>query len=635
MKKIVVMISLLLIGAALYANPVTPEKALQVASRVFASAPATKATDASSLQIIWDGEFEPATKAAQDPAYYVVSRPGGGFVIVSGNDNVQPVLAFSFENEFKVEGMPSNVRWWMEELKGYARSAVRPTPEIEEAWEAYAETKSEISGDLVKDMYTISETNLWNQNGPANLSVPKVSVQTYYSVCGCVPLAIAEIMAWFGAYNKTTLDAWEIPSYTYWAYYPGSEWDSQRGYFNYEQTIDEHNLTTSHSWASLQTLHNYTDFTAEASTALGADLGKLVYDIGTILQVEYNQNEDAGGTGGNLGLLNVLTTRMFYNKAATIKRRENYTAKEWIDMLVSEIHEHPVFYDGQDTGNKGGHAFVADGYATMKEGGNKVIHFNFGWGGTCNGYYNCLTDVATANGYNFFNENSALFGFVPDVAGETGGNYELGFFFDGTKGGVSLNPATDNAKVHLDLNNLVNSGSVPFNEIYIAAFKVDKNGVLGDAPLNFVHANFSDPVLVGMHFDHTNWQVNHLASPVLGDKYSVCYSFDGSYYYPIEKASSGKILTELPYYPAAFIKKAATYKVGDDFVFELTNHDYRYGDATWTISKLDSNGEIEGTPDIYSQGDHKVQFTQAGWYMITVSTPGQETITAYIQVTAS
>ncbi|MBO7069828.1 MAG: Spi family protease inhibitor, partial [Bacteroidales bacterium] len=170
MKKIVLIVSMSLLGIALYAAPVTPEKALQVASRVFASGPATKAADASSLQIVWDGEYEPATKAAQDPAFYVVSRPGGGFVIVSGDDNMQPVLAFSFENEFKVEGMPANVRWWMEELKGYARSAVSPTPEILEAWDAFAETKAVIPSAQIDANFLNLSNVLFGYYSEINLS---------------------------------------------------------------------------------------------------------------------------------------------------------------------------------------------------------------------------------------------------------------------------------------------------------------------------------------------------------------------------------------------------------------------------------------------------------------------------------
>lgn len=622
MKKIVLIISLSLLGIALYAGPVTPEKALQVASKVFASGPSTKAADASSLQIVWDGEFEPTTKAAQDPAFYVVSRPEGGFVIVSGDDNMQPVLAFSFENEFKVEGMPSNVRWWMEELKGYARSAVSPTPEILEAWDAFAETKAVIPTD---DIVTTSEfkgsrTNLWNQNGPANLFTPTVMGQSK-SVCGCVPLALAEIMAWFGTSNKTPFPAAEIAAYTY----------NASGYPNWP--IDAHDLTTNHDWASLKALSAYADFISaptEQDSDLGTDLGHLVYDIGTILQVEYNESlSAAGGTSGNLGQLERLTSYMYYNKAALPKRRENYTSSEWITMLVAEIAQHPVYYTGQDTNDGGGHAFVADGYATTTTG-KRVIHFNFGWGGTCNGYYDCLTDVQTTNhDLNFFMENSALFGFVPDTEGSTTSIKKLGYSpsFNGTVGGVSLKEGSSvtDETVYMNISHVENIGSAQFiGTIYaaIVGYAGNRKSILGYSTFGA-----GDDYLVGTIMGFSDWGVPRMSNPVLGDKYAYFYQPDeDENYYLVEGGSSGQVIAELPYYPAAFIKKNAEYHPNDDFVFELTNHDYRYGNASWTVTSPD------GVTNTYPQSDHKVKLTQTGWYTISVSTPGQETVTAYIQV---
>ena len=609
-----------LLGIALYAGPVTPEKALQVASRVFASGPSTKAAS-SSLQIVWDGEFEPTTKAAQDPAFYVVSRPGGGFVIVSGDDNMQPVLAFSFENEFKVEGMPSNVRWWMEELKGYARSSVSPTPEILEAWDAFAETKAVIPSEQITPVteFKASRTNLWNQRGPANLFTPTVTGQSK-SVCGCVPLALAEIMAWFGTSNKTpSFPAAVIAAYTYNAY----------GQPNWP--IAEHNLTTTHNWESLKELSGYTDFLAAESTPLGEDLGHLVYDIGTILQVEYNESlSAAGGTSGNLGQLERLTTLMYYNKAALPKNRENYTSSEWITMLVAEIAQHPVYYTGQDTNNGGGHAFVADGYATTTTG-KRVIHFNFGWGGTCNGYYDCLTDVQTTNNnLNFFKENSALFGFVPDTEGSTTSIKKLGYSpsFNGTVGGVSLEDGSSVTDVIVCMKILCveNIGSAQFVGAINAGI-VNYAGVRTSL-LSYASFGAGDAFLVGTIAGFSNWEEYRIANPVLGDKYAFFYKPDGDEnYYPIEGGSSGQVIAELPYYPAAFIKvKAGGYNVNDDFVFALTNHDYRYENATWTVTSPD------GETNTYPQSDHKVTLTQTGWYTISVSTPGQETVTAYIQV---
>jgi len=619
MKKTLSILSMMLLGCALYAGPITPEKALQVARRVFEAAPATKATDPSALQIVWDGEFEPATKSAQDPAFYVVSRPGGGFVMVAGNDNVQPVLAFSFENQFKVEGMPENVRWWMEELKGYARSAVRPTPEIEQEWSVYADTKAVIPDDEIEPLseFKESRTNLWDQRGPANLFTPTITGQASQSVCGCVPLALSEIMAWFGTKNRNSFTG-TVESYSYKAYDPTTK------EYSIDWTIEEHTLCETHDWEKLASLATAEQFYG-APEALAEDLGHLVYDVGTLLQVEYNAN----GTNGVLIYLNRLTTMMGYNQAALPKMRENYTSSEWISMLVTEITDHPVYYEGQDTGNLGGHAFVADGYATTKQNGKQVIHFNFGWGGSCNGYYDCLNDIGTANGYNFFSHNSALLGFVPDPTGTTAAIQKLGYFIDERGGGLTLQPnsSTLHNNIYLSVTNLRNIGSTQFNGT-ISMNVVNKEGVptvAWGSMQYYTISNFN----VSSWYNPFSWEVTR-KTPVLGDKYALFYQVSGtSDYKPVEGGTSGQILTEVPLFPAAAIKRKASYTKDDFFVFELTNHDYRYGNACWSVTT--PGGETTN----YSQSDYRVQLTEVGDYKISCTTPGQETVVTYVTVTAA
>jgi len=613
MKKAISFVLMICLATTLFAGPVSRETALKVAQKVFNSSPATKGVVSTSLSITWDGEFE-ATRGVIDPAFYVVSRDGGGFVIVSGNDNIQPVLAFSFENPFKVEDMPANVRWWMEELKGYARSAAYPSPRALEEWAAYTDTKAVIPPAEIVSEFTDSRTNLWDQADPANLYVPKVTVQASKSVCGCVPLAFSEIMAWFGTENQTVY-AGEIPSYTYQAANPGT------GYFDYSFTVPAHDITATHDWGFLKVLAHTdpADFYA-AGPPISEDLGHLVYDVGTILQVHYNMGA-YGGTSGNLGRIEQLATMMGYAKNALPKRRENYSGNEWVSMLTAEINNHPVYYEGEDVGSGGGHAFVADGYATTT-GGIKVIHFNFGWGGSCNGYYDCLTDLDDGH-YNFFLRNIALFGFVPDVSATTSVVKKLSYFcYDGVDGGLFHTGGTIDYDPELTFKNIQNLGSADYTD-FIYCYRVDKTGARqggylfnvsgGAIPVTNYIPSFAFEPYVGF-------------TPVLGDKFAMFYKNEEDVLTPIEGDTVGRILTEVPLYPAAFIKTEDSYAVGDYFVFALTNHNYQYNDATWTITTPG------GVSTDYAQQDNRVLLTAAGDYKIEVTIPGQEKVTAYIHV---
>ena len=54
------------------------------------------------------------------PSFYVVNFNAEGFVIVAGDDRVQPILAFSDEGAFVVENMPAHVRFfWMDTSKRF------------------------------------------------------------------------------------------------------------------------------------------------------------------------------------------------------------------------------------------------------------------------------------------------------------------------------------------------------------------------------------------------------------------------------------------------------------------------------------------------------------------------------------
>ena len=162
MKRIITIIGAFFLfgGLTLQAAPVTPERALDVAKKVFAAQSATKSV--GNVKLIWDGEFDVTTKSVQ-PAIYVVARDGGGFVIIAGDDNVEPVLAVSDHNEFKVEDMPANVRWWMDRMKAYVRSVRTQSPVVREKWDRLVSTKGMVDDGTNVTVVSDQLTQEWGQ----------------------------------------------------------------------------------------------------------------------------------------------------------------------------------------------------------------------------------------------------------------------------------------------------------------------------------------------------------------------------------------------------------------------------------------------------------------------------------------
>ena len=620
MKKSILILLLAGLSTVLQAGPITPEKALKVAQKVLAVQPVTKA--GSGLQIIWDGETATTKADAEDPAFYVVGRDGGGFVIVAGNDNVPPVLALSYTNRFQVEGMPCNVSAWMERIKHYSRATSEATPEVRAQWDRFEETKSNVYPvEGVTKLTDYPFTVQWNQRAPSNLLCPTLEGQEQ-AVCGCLPLAFSEVMVHFG---HPVAGTGQVPEYSFnYTYNNGT-----RTY-----TVAAHDLGTEYRWSELQALDTYEAFYAEASSELGNNAGQLVYDVGTLMQVHYGDGSH-GGTGGYSYLLtSALCTHMGYSKAA-IEREytDGYTLSQWNQMLVEEVSQHPVFYSGSDSVNGGGHAYVLDGYGTYD--GTTVFHFNFGWAGYCNGYY--YADYQDTPDNDHFGSVSAVFGLVPDKEGTSNYVLELSYAdvnrerLGGTRRGITFSQNGNSMRVTGNL--IMNTGSGPFTGV-VDLFRVNKNGERADSPVssssgwntsNFEAYEYYNGSLYYNYKESLSVQFNLTGEEVLGDKFAFYYKPENGDWTQMKYAGPASAIYEVPVYPAPLIKTEAAYHVGDNFYFRLTNHDFTYTSAVWTVK------DPSGNTTTYDQIDDWFQLTATGKYKISVDT-GEETLVTVINV---
>jgi hypothetical protein len=142
---------------------------------------------------------------------------------------------------------------------------------------------------------------------------------------------------------------------------------------------------------------------------------------GVAVQMEYG----IGSTGGS-GAFTIssnspvrncmeyaLKTYFGYKSSLSGIRRSNYTTTAWTNLLKSELDGfRPVLYAGHGTG--GGHSFVCDGYDN-----NGFFHFNLGWGGNSDGYFqlNALNPAALGAGGGSGGYNSGqdmIIGVEPD-----------------------------------------------------------------------------------------------------------------------------------------------------------------------------------------------------------------------------
>ena len=324
--------------------------------------------------------------------FYVFQNSSGGFVIVAADDCVVPVLAYSLENTFSLSGIPSNVDGWLRDLEKEIRACKEsPDASRESGWD-----ENQFLNKSTKSSVSPLIQTRWDQAPYYNAQCPYSSTYNENAVTGCVATAVAQIMKY-----------WDYPSSGYGShsyYAPG--FGTQSANFN-----------TTYQWSAMPNSLS----SASSSSAVNA-VAKLMYHIGVAVEMGYG----VAATGGS-GALNYNPSgtiqasaqtafmRYFkYKPTLSMARRQDYTVAEWQQLLKSELNAgRPILYSGRDY--SGGHSFVCDGYDN-----NNRFHFNWGWGGYCDGYYAIGSLNPSAGGaggnssYTFNLTNVAVVGIEPN-----------------------------------------------------------------------------------------------------------------------------------------------------------------------------------------------------------------------------
>jgi hypothetical protein len=299
----------------------------------------------------------PAVRSADvrrqdEPMYYVfTTNENGGFIIVSGDDVAKPVLGYSDDGTYD-ESNP-NFAYWMEtlsrEIAAAVENGVSQDEQTEAAWDAFENNKPvRAYGDYVEPLIKTR----WTQHEPYNNLCPKISGTR--TLTGCVATAMAQIMK-YHKYPKTRTV--EIPGYT-----------TGTGI-----NIPAISGSTTYEWDNMS--NTYTSSSSGVSTNAVAE---LMYHCGVSVRMDYGI-EGSGAYSSNVPI--TLNTYFGYDAGISYLMRFYYSNTEWRNLLKMEIIAgRPVYYSGQN--DEAGHAFVCDGYDI-----NDLFHFNWGWGGYSDGYF--------------------------------------------------------------------------------------------------------------------------------------------------------------------------------------------------------------------------------------------------------
>lgn len=376
MKRLLIILAIILVGSSsvAFAKPVDKTTAANIAARLLAK------------------DVVDATPAQMTECYLFVGNDGIGFVLLSADDCVRPLLGYSHEAPFIIEGMPSHIADWIKGYQqeiSYAKSIGQPQSEaVAEEWNGLL--KGTLQNRKTSSVQPLLTTK-WSQQPFYNNACPYDSAGSGRSVTGCTATATSQIMRY-----------WRHPVHGRGSHSYDAE---QYGVLqvNYDSSY--------YDWDNMPIrLNSY------SSPEQNAAVAKLCYEVGVSMNMHYTASgsgayEHSGGMLSRFSAELGLENHFYYNPGMYFAFKDGYSDAEWVALIAHELDEgRPVLYTG--TGPLTPHAFVVDGYDN-----DLRFHINWGWGGTCDGYFN-LENLICRNYPNYgdlpFNEiNGALIGMYP------------------------------------------------------------------------------------------------------------------------------------------------------------------------------------------------------------------------------
>lgn len=352
LKLLIFSVLALFLSQGMSAKDLGADEARKIAGEFFAAGNCSRLANASNLKLV-----HTSANALGKAEYYVFNAVDGkGFIIVAANDNVEPVIGFSFENSYDAGMVPGAAASMLGNMGRYITSAPASNGAPRRMARAAAATEKMIN------------TAEWSQEAPFNDKIPN------RRLTGCVGVAMATIMRYHEYPPKGT----------------GS--------------IGDVDFNVSYDWTNMRKDNyrgGYSSAEADAVSTLVAHAAQsILTDFGM-----------SSSSAFEVRVPSALINYFGYDAGVSYKKRAEMDKASWDALIVSEIDaDRPVLYSGQDV--SAGHAFVCDGYQMM--GSEPYFHINWGWGGTANGYFrsDALNPSASRN-YSFNDQTTIVYNIRP------------------------------------------------------------------------------------------------------------------------------------------------------------------------------------------------------------------------------
>lgn len=345
---------LLIAGACASAKTVSVDEAHTAAATWLAS---NATDDGQSRNILSIMQLQNAI-GAPIPLYYISLSPTG-YIVMTADDSLPPVIAFSWTSRRQKPALGTPFHSLLQrqgkefdsELSVFTRSYVGDDLENIITWNRLlnkAETRADNGSSLI---VPVLFEMTWHQEEPFNLLCPMDDVGNK-AVCGCVPLALAEVMN----YHEWPPRGREI-----------KRWEDKKSSIKAKL---ETSFSVDFNWQNI--LPKYSDDIIDENSM---EVAKLLIRLGILCEADYD--EETGAYTENI--VEYLPRFLHYSTPILTKRDWRYPNK-LSELVIKDLKKGlPVLVSSDQ------HQYVACG---LKMDDNKYYcYFNYGWGGEDDGWY--------------------------------------------------------------------------------------------------------------------------------------------------------------------------------------------------------------------------------------------------------
>ena len=403
MKALKLLFTLLVaisINNEIYAEKVSIEKAKKAATNFIKQKHTYSAKNGMTLKMYKSITLQDLSTRQFNNFYIFNLNDDQGWVIVSGDDAVSPILGYSKNGSFNINDLSPNTLGLLEsyeqQIKTASESRLTGDKETTRRWnELLSGSNDEGTNRNTKEVLPLIHTK-WNQAPYYNYYCPYDASYGETTVTGCVATAMAQIM-------------------NYWKY-------PEKGVGLHSYNHDKYGTlfanfgATYYDWDNMPYELKFLSSQKEKEA-----VAMLMYHCGVSVNMNYGVADEGGSSAyvtsaySNITHCAEYAFKTYFDYKSTsqgigiVDYVKDHSEEDWMDLLRNELdNDRPILYAGFGTG---GHAFICDGYDS--EG---YFHYNWGWGGIADGYFSIysLTPQGGPEGTNYTYNQQIIIGLEPN-----------------------------------------------------------------------------------------------------------------------------------------------------------------------------------------------------------------------------